>query len=62
MNEPDSAPRVESRTPASGEDSPAAAASKPRSRTYRWVIEVVVIVAAAFVLALLVQQFLVKPF
>jgi len=28
----------------------------------RWLVEVVVIVAAAFVLALLVQQFLVKPF
>jgi signal peptidase I len=32
------------------------------SRTLRWVIEVVAIVAAAFVLALLVQQFVVKPF
>ena len=32
------------------------------SRTLRWLIEVVAIVAAAFVLALLVQQFVVKPF
>jgi signal peptidase I len=32
------------------------------SRTLRWFIEVVAIVAAAFVLALLVQQFVVKPF
>lgn len=43
-----------------GEVSPAAA--KGKSRAYRWVVEVVVIVAAAFVLALLVQHFIVKPF
>ena len=37
--------------------------SKKRvSRTSRWIIEVAVIVAAAFVLAFLVQQFLVKPY
>lgn len=33
-----------------------------RGRSGRWLLEVVVIVVAAFVLALLVQQFLVKPF
>jgi len=44
------------------EDIPTAEVPKPRNRTLRWVIEVVVIVAAAFVLALIVQQFLVKPF
>jgi len=31
-------------------------------RRYRWVIEALVIVAAAFVLALLIQQFIVKPY
>jgi signal peptidase I len=53
---------MESNPVGSAEDIPTAEVPKPRNRTLRWVIEVVVIVAAAFVLALLVQQFLVKPF
>jgi signal peptidase I len=38
------------------------AEERGRGRPLRWLVEVVVIVAAAFVLALLVQQFLIKPF
>jgi signal peptidase I len=62
VSEPDSlsAPEPEAGGPSA--DLPVAQANKPRSRTVRWIIEAVVIVAAAFVLALLVQQFLVKPF
>ena len=45
-----------------GEPSPVLAADKKRRRKYRWIIEMVVIVAAAFVLAILIQQFIVKPF
>lgn len=33
-----------------------------RSKAFRWTVELVVIVAAAFVLALLIQQFVIKPF
>jgi signal peptidase I len=65
VSEPDSVSTVESMESnpvGSAEDIPTAEVPKPRNRTLRWVIEVVVIVAAAFVLALLVQQFLVKPF
>jgi signal peptidase I len=61
MAEPDSgsltAPEL-----AGGQEAQEAAPAKSRSRALRWVIEVVVIVAAAFVLALLVQAFIVKPF
>jgi signal peptidase I len=39
-----------------------ARAKNRSSRAFRWIIEVAVIVAAAFVLAFLVQQFLVKPY
>ena len=35
---------------------------KKRHKRSRWLIEAVIIVAAAFVLALLIQQFIVKPF
>jgi signal peptidase I len=65
VNEPDSVSTVESvesNPIGSAEDVPTTEVPKPRNRTLRWVIEVVVIVAAAFVLALVVQQFLVKPF
>lgn len=42
---------------------PEAAREKPaRSKAFRWTVELVIIVAAAFVLALLIQQFVVKPF
>jgi signal peptidase I len=61
MSEPDSG-SLTVPEPAGGEHTSGAAPAKGRSRTFRWVIEVVVIVAAAFVLALLVQQFIVKPF
>jgi len=36
--------------------------AKARAGARRWIIEVVVIVAAAFVLALLIQQFIIKPY
>jgi signal peptidase I len=36
--------------------------AKKRTSGLRWVIEVVVIVATAFVLALLIQQFILKPY
>jgi signal peptidase I len=61
MSEPDSG-SLSVPEQAGGEDATRGAPAKGRSRTFRWVIEVVVIVAAAFVLALLVQQFIVKPF
>ena len=65
MNEPDpvsTVESVESKPVDPAEDIPTAEVPNPRNGTLRWVIEVVVIVAAAFVLALMVQQFLVKPF
>jgi signal peptidase I len=62
VGEPDSS-SLAGPEPIGAADQPIAAeAAKRRNRTTRWVIEVVVIVAAAFVLALLVQQFIVKPF
>ena len=65
MTEPDS-DSLTGPEPAGGATYPRcpgrAARIKGRSRAFRWVIEVVVIVAAAFVLALLVQHFIVKPF
>jgi signal peptidase I len=39
-----------------------APADRKRRRRLRWVVEAVIIVAAAFVLALLIQQFIVKPY
>lgn len=62
MSEPDSGSLAEPEPIGAGDESATAAAAKRQNRTFRWVIEVVVIVAAAFVLALLVQQFMVKPF
>jgi signal peptidase I len=61
MSEPDSGSLTAPES-AGGEDTSRAAPAKSRSKAFRWVIEVVVIVAAAFILALLVQQFIVKPF
>jgi signal peptidase I len=62
VSEPDSG-SLTGPGPTSGEEQASPAAEpQGRSRAFRWVIEVVVIVAAAFVLALLVQQFIVKPF
>ncbi len=62
MSEPDSGSLTGPAPSSGGEEATATAPTKGRSRPLRWVIEVVVIVAAAFVLALLVQQFIVKPF
>jgi signal peptidase I len=61
VTEPDSTPPAEEEGLRLPEDGRRADVGG-RSRSLRWLIEVVVIVAAAFVLALLVQQFLVKPF
>lgn len=62
MSEPDSGSLTGPEPAIGGEDASPAVPAKGQSRALRWVIEVVVIVAAAFVLALLVQQFIVKPF
>ena len=62
MSEPDSGSLTGPGPTSGGEDASPATQAKGGSRAFRWVIEVVVIVAAAFVLALLVQQFIVKPF
>lgn len=62
MSEPDSVSLAEPEPLGAVEEAPVAEAVKRGNRTLRWVVEVVVIVAAAFVLALLVQQFIVKPF
>ncbi len=61
MTGPDSAPLVEEHGLRPAEDERRTGGAT-RSRSLRWLIEIVVIVAAAFVLALVVQQFLVKPF
>jgi signal peptidase I len=62
VSEPDSGSLAGPEQLGAVEEAPAAGAAKRGNRTLRWVVEVVVIVAAAFVLALLVQQFIVKPF
>ncbi len=61
MYEPDSRSPAEPEPVSAGDVLPAAPA-KGRTRRSRWIIEVVVIVAAAFVLALLIQQFILKPY
>jgi signal peptidase I len=62
VSESDSGSLTEPGPAGGGEDTSPAEKTKGGSRAVRWLIEVVVIVAAAFVLALLVQQFIVKPF
>ena len=62
MSEPDSGSLTGPAPASGGEQASPKAEAKGRPRAFRWVIEVVVIVAAAFILALLVQQFIVKPF
>lgn len=62
MSEPVSGSTAESEPSGVAGEPSTAVATKRQNRTLRWLIEVVVIVAAAFVLALLVQQFVVKPF
>jgi signal peptidase I len=61
MTEPDPG-TLTAPEPAGGEETSRTEPAKGKTKAYRWVIEVVVIVAAAFILALLVQQFVVKPF
>jgi signal peptidase I len=61
MSEPDPGALIVPE-PAGGEDALSAAPAKRKSKAYKWVIEIAVIFAAAFVLALLVQQYIVKPF
>jgi len=48
--------------PAGGEETSLSQPARGRSKAFRLVVEVLVVVVAAFVLALLVQQFIVKPF
>lgn len=62
MREPDSPRSLPGHQPARVDPTESRATRRPRSRGLRWFIEVAVIVAAAFVLALLIQQFVVKPF
>jgi signal peptidase I len=62
VSEPDSRPVVGPEPVGGGELTSSLPAARGRSRTVRWIVEVAVIVAAAFVLAFLIQQFVVKPF
>lgn len=62
MIEPDSGSLAEEESLVGAKGAPSARVTKGGRRTLRWIIEVVVIVAAAFILALLVQHFIVKPF
>ena len=62
MSEPDSGSLTGPGPTTSGDGTSRPVEAGGRSRALRWVIEIVVIVGAAFVLALLVQQFIVKPF
>ena len=62
MSEPDSGVVPEPLIGGSGEAAQELAGSRERYKAIRLVLEVVVIVAAAFLLALLIQQFVLKPF
>ncbi len=62
MNEPDSSSLVEPEPVAPTEAVSPLPEAKKRTSGLRWVVEVVVIVATAFVLALLIQQFILKPY
>jgi signal peptidase I len=62
VNEPDSSSPVEPEPVEPTEAAPPLPEAKRRTSGIRWVIEVVVIVATAFVLALLIQQFILKPY
>lgn len=66
MREPDPGP-LTAPDPAGGKEAPQAAPAKNRRRVVLWIlpfwlVEAIVILVAAFVLAFLVQQFVVKPF
>jgi signal peptidase I len=62
VSEPDSSSLREPEPAGPGEAASPLPEAKKRSSGLRWIIEVVVIVAAAFVLALLIQQFIIKPY
>lgn len=62
VDEPGSSSLTESEPAGPGEAASPLSKGKKDTRALRWIIEVVVIVAAAFVLALLIQQFIVKPY
>jgi len=62
VSEPESSSLLEPEPGGPGEAAPPLPEAKKRSSAVRWIVEVVVIVAAAFVLALLIQQFVIKPY
>ncbi len=62
MGEPESSSVIEPEPAGSGETTPPRPEVNKGSNVLRWIIEVVVIVAAAFALALLIQQFVIKPY
>ena len=62
MSEPGPSALTEPEPAGPGEAASPSPEAKARSGALRWIIEVVVIVAAAFVLALLIQQFIIKPY
>lgn len=62
MNEPEYSAAQEPAIVGSGETEQRNVGTKGRHNAVRWILEVVVIVAAAFLLAILVQQFFLKPF
>ena len=62
MSEPDSSSLGEPEPAGPGGPVSPAPEVRRRSRGLRWAIEAVVIVALAFLLALLIQQFIVKPY
>ncbi len=62
MDEPDSGAVPEQAATDPLTEVPARGSSKGWYDVLRWFLEVVVIVAAAFLLALLIQQFVVKPY
>ena len=62
MNEPDSSAVSEPVIAGSGEVGQPPAASERWRDVVRWILEVVVIVAAAFLFALLIQEFVLKPY
>lgn len=61
VSEPESSFLSEPEPGGPGEAAPPLPEAK-KSSAVRWIVEVVVIVAAAFVLALLIQQFIIKPY
>jgi signal peptidase I len=62
VNEPDPGSAKEPEPSGPGEIAQPLPAASRRDNTLRWILEVVAIVAAAFLLALLIQQFVLKPY